>query len=93
MPRLLTFTDREPRPDAIDNPEIAQFHLWLAQIQRDHGNLGGHDMRRMEMTAQPMARRARTMFNPFTGEIRRYEDIADHYDPNNILHRLAKERG
>ena len=37
--RLLWLNDREPRTDAVVNPSMAQFHLWLARAQRDRNPL------------------------------------------------------
>lgn len=71
--RLLPFVDKEPNPEAILDPATAQFQLWLAQIQRDHGNLSDKQMAHMELRAAPQAAKAKTIFNPFTGEIRRID--------------------
>lgn len=71
--RLLPFLDKEPNHAALISPEMAQYHLWLAQIQRDHGNLSDREMARFELKAAPEARKARTLFNPFTMEIRRID--------------------
>lgn len=73
MAGLLPFLDKEPNPEALISPAMAQFHLWLAQIQRDHGNLSDREMARFELKAAPQARRAKTLMNPFTGEIRRID--------------------
>jgi hypothetical protein len=53
------------------DPSNAQFHLWLRQMQRDHGVISDKEMAIAESVAAPMAQRSRTIFNPFTGEIRR----------------------
>lgn len=71
MPRLLPFLDKEPNTQALISPEMAQYHLWLAQIQRDHGNLSDREMANFELKAQGQARKARLLFNPFTGEMKR----------------------
>ena len=83
--RLLPLKDREPRLDAIINPSMAQFYLWLAQAQRDHGNLSGREMARVEGAAGTMARRARTMFNPFTGEMRRVDENGEIIESTTIF--------
>ena len=71
--RLLPFEDREVNLDAALDPSSAQFQLWLAQMKRDHGDISGKEMGKVETVAQPMAQRSRTMFNPFTGEIRKVD--------------------
>jgi hypothetical protein len=72
--RLLWLDDREPRPDAVLDPTSAQFHLWLAQSQHDHGNFGARELADMERRVGALARRARVAFNPFTGQFRRFID-------------------
>jgi hypothetical protein len=69
----LPLENREPNTHAAIDPSMAQFHLWLAQAQRDHGRISDAEMTRMEAAAQSLASRSRVMFNPFTGEIRRME--------------------
>lgn len=71
--RLLTFTDRDVHLDAALDPSSAQFQLWLAQAKRDHGDLSGREMERVEGSVGMMASRSKTMWNPFTGEIRKVE--------------------
>lgn len=71
--RLLSFSDRNVNPEAAIDPSSAQFHLWLAQMKRDHGDLSGREMGQVEQAVAPMAKRSRTIFNPFTGEIRKVE--------------------
>ena len=53
---------------------MAQFHLWLAQAQRDHNRISDAEMTRMEAAAQSLASRSRVMFNPFTGAVRVVEN-------------------
>lgn len=83
--RLLWIDDREPNPEAITDPSMAQFQLWLAQAHRDHGNIGGRDMSRMEGVAGRMASRSKTMFNPFTGEIRRINANGEIEQPMSVF--------
>jgi hypothetical protein len=71
MTRLIPFNDRDVSPDAVLDPSSAQLQLWLAQMKRDHGDLSDGEMTRVEIAVQPMAKRARTLYNPFTGEIRK----------------------
>lgn len=93
MSRLLWLDDREPRPDAaVLNPEIAQFHLWLAQAQRDYGRISDHEMMRMEGAAGLLATKSRVMWNPITGEVRAFCEIEDRFDQDNVLHQVAYER-
>ena len=83
--RLLPIRDREPRLDAIINPSMAQHHLWLAQAQRDHGNLSDREMARVESAAGATAKRARTLFNPFTGEIRRVDENGEIIETSSVF--------
>jgi len=71
--RLLPIDNRDVNLDAALDPSSAQFQLWLAQMKRDHGDLSGREMGKVESAVQPMAKKSRTMFNPFTGEIRKVE--------------------
>ena len=84
--RLLWLDEREPNPQAaVTNPSMAQFHLWLAQAQRDHGNISGRDMARMEYAASRMAARSQTMFNPFTGEVRTLNSNDEIEAPSSVF--------
>jgi hypothetical protein len=71
--RLLSLRDREPKWDAALDPSSAQLHLWLAQAQRDMGYFGARELAGMERKVGSMARRSKTIFNPFTGEIRKVD--------------------
>jgi hypothetical protein len=71
--RLLSLHDREPKWDAVLDPSSAQFHLWLAQAQRDKGNFGARELADMERRVNGIARQSKTIFNPFTGEIRKVD--------------------
>jgi hypothetical protein len=71
--RLLSLTDREPKWDAALDPSSAQLHLWLAQSQHDMGNFGTRELAHIELKVRNMARRSKTIFNPFTGEIRKVD--------------------
>ena len=71
--RLLPFAERELNVSAALDPSSAQFQLWLARMKRDHGYLSGREMGKVESAVQPMAKKSQTMFNPFTGEIRKVE--------------------
>jgi hypothetical protein len=71
--RLLPIDNRDVNLDAALDPSSAQFQLWLAQMKRDHCDLSGREMGKVESAVQPMAKKSRTMFNPFTGEIRKVE--------------------
>ena len=83
--RLLPFKDREPNSEAVINPSMAQYHLWLAQIQRDHGKLSDREMARMEGKASMLAQRSRTIFNPFTGEIRILNSNGEIEQPTTVF--------
>jgi len=71
--RLLLPGEREPSPALMLDPSSAQFQLWLAQAQRDAGRISGRELAGIERAAAPLAHRSRTIFNPFTGEIRKVE--------------------
>jgi hypothetical protein len=57
--------------DAACNESSAQIQLWLAQMKRDHGDYSGREMEQAEIALQPQQKKARCMFNPFTGEFKR----------------------
>lgn len=63
--------DKEVNLDAILDPSSAQLQLWLAQMKRDHGDLSSREMNKIEIAAKPLAGKSRTLYNPFTGEIRK----------------------
>ncbi len=79
--RLLPLDDREPRPDAATNPSMAQHHLWLAQAQFDHRNIGVNELSKIEGKLAMNARQSRTIFNPFTGEVRRLDANGEVSEP------------
>jgi hypothetical protein len=54
------------------DPSSAQFNLWLAQMKRDHGDLSDREMAGVEAIFSE-AKKSKTMYNPFTGEIRKVE--------------------
>src|SRR5215472_8001957 len=56
---------------AMMGPSAAQLRLWHAQMQRDKGVLSGEELAKLERTIGGEARRARTIFNPYTGEVRK----------------------
>src|SRR5260370_10593305 len=85
--RLLWLDGREPSIPAILDPSSAQFQLWLAQAQRDQGNLSGREMEKMGLAAQSMARRSPVMFNRFTGEVRRLEFLHGELFPRDAHYR------
>lgn len=53
------------------DPSSAQLKLWHAQMQRDQGCISGKELEIVERLAGQTAGRARTIYNPYTGEIRR----------------------
>ena len=69
--KVISFADREFNLDAIQDPSSAQLQLWLAQMKRGHSQISDREMAKAEMGAQPLARKSRTLYNPFTGEIRK----------------------
>lgn len=49
----------------------AQIKLWHAQKQHDEGMISGRELAIVERLAGQVAGRSRTLFNPYTGEIRK----------------------
>lgn len=72
MKRTISF-DREINLDAVLDPSSAQMQLWLAQMKRDHGDISGRELSKIEQVVRPLAKQAKTIYNPFTGEIRKVE--------------------
>jgi len=72
--RTIDFNDYDLNPAAVLDPSSAQLQLWLAQMKRDHGDISGKEMAKVEQTASPLAKKARTIYNPFTGEVRRIDE-------------------
>lgn len=54
---------------AID-PSSAQIRLWHAQRQHDDGMISSKELAVLERVAGQTAGRSRTIYNPYTGEIR-----------------------
>jgi hypothetical protein len=71
--RTISFKDRQINIDAALDPSSAQLQLWLAQMKRDHGDISGQEMAKVEQAIQPAAKQSKTLYNPFTGEIRKVE--------------------
>jgi hypothetical protein len=71
--RLLDPSGREVALEGILDPSSAQFQLWLAQAKRDHGDMSGKELGKVEAAIGGTAKRSKTLFNPFTGEIRKVE--------------------
>ncbi len=69
----ISFVDRPLNMDAILDPSSAQMQLWLAKMKRDHNQISGREMAQVEQHAAPLAKKAKTIYNPFTGEFRRVE--------------------
>lgn len=55
----------------IADPSNAQIRLWHAQAQHDHGVISGKELAVLERIAGSSAGRSRSIYNPFTGEIRK----------------------
>lgn len=87
MTRLLIPGDQDVDvADAIgDDPNMAQIHLWRAQALRDRGRISDHEMSKVEGVTGN-AKRARLLWNPFTGEFRSAE-IADHYRSGDFYYK------
>jgi len=67
----------EPRDEPLQPLMLdyswAQFQLWLAQARRDKGMISGQELAVVERIAGPMAKKSKTLYNPFTKEIRKVE--------------------
>lgn len=72
--RTISHDNREVNLLAATDPSNAQFQLWLAQMKRDHGDISDREMNKTEIALKSEARKARTIMNPFTGEIRRIDE-------------------
>lgn len=70
MSRTIPIPDRMPLMGSMDDAQ-AWLNLKMAEAQRDHKMISDREMATVERALQPRARRARTLYNPFTGEIRR----------------------
>ncbi len=53
------------------DPSSAQLKLWHAQRQFDNGVLSSKELAVVERIAHETASRSRTIYNPYTGEIRK----------------------
>lgn len=75
MARLLSFLDKEPssHPNVLMVPAMAEYHLCLAKIRRDHGLMSDKEMAKFELKASSQAQKSKIMFNPFTGEVRKVD--------------------
>ncbi|MGZ4849803.1 MAG: hypothetical protein ACXV2C_00255 [Candidatus Bathyarchaeia archaeon] len=71
MSKTISFKDREINFNAVLEPTSAQIQLWLAQMKRDHSDISDNEMAKVEQAIAPMAKKAKTIYNPFTGEIRK----------------------
>ena len=66
--------DRDPvegLSDCLIDPSAAQLQLWHAQAQRDKTIISDKELAIVERLAGQMAGQSRTIYNPFTGEIRK----------------------
>jgi len=68
---VISHKDKFVNPDAITDPTSAQIQMWLAQMKRDHSDISAKEMEQHETAFGSQARRARCMYNPFTGEFKR----------------------
>ena len=83
--RLLWLDDREFNPEAIINDSMAQHYLWRAQALRDRNQISDAEMAKMEGMLSSRARAARTMFNPFTGEVRHIDSNGEVSTPTTVF--------
>jgi hypothetical protein len=71
--RTLSFKDRDININAVVDPTSAQFQLWLAQMKHDHGDISSRELASVETRINSSAKKSKTLYNPFTGEIRKVE--------------------
>jgi hypothetical protein len=55
------------------DPNQAKLNLQLSRMQRDQGSLSDREMAKIEQILNPQAKKSRTMYNPFTGELKKVE--------------------
>lgn len=68
---LLPF-DRDVRPDAVGaDPSTAKLQMMLAEFQHDHGLMSGRELAKIEQTIGGHAKKAITLFNPYTRQYRK----------------------
>ncbi len=53
------------------DPSTIQLRLWHAQMQHDQGKLSSAELMKLERIAKQTSGRVRTVYNPYTGEIRK----------------------
>lgn len=53
------------------DPSSVQLRLWHAQMQHDEGKLSSKELMKLERVASATSGRVRTIYNPYTGEIRK----------------------
>jgi hypothetical protein len=53
------------------DPSAVQLRLWHAQMQHDQSALSSKELTKLEAHAKVTAGRVRTIYNPYTGEIRK----------------------
>lgn len=68
--RTVPIPDRMPLMGSMDAAQ-SWLNLKMAEAQRDRGLMSGRELSKVEIALQPQARKARTIYNPFTGEIRK----------------------
>jgi hypothetical protein len=74
MGRTIQVHDKDPvegLENCLIDSSAAQLQLWHAQAQRDNGMISGKELAVVEKLSRQMAGRARTIYNPYTGEIRK----------------------
>jgi hypothetical protein len=72
--RTIQVHDKDP-VEGLENCLLgagaAQLQLWHAQAQRDRAMISGKELAIVEKLAGQLAARARSIYNPYTGEIRK----------------------
>jgi hypothetical protein len=53
------------------SPSSAQLVLWHGQMQHDLGLISSKELAVLEAQTQGEAKRSRTIYNPYTGEVRK----------------------
>ncbi len=98
--RLVPTLDVDPAEGLEDlckiDPSSAQIKLWHAQRQHDDGVLSSRELQVVERIAGQTAGRSRSIYNPFTGEIRRAflpDWIGKHKDDDPPMVGWSKAKG
>ena len=74
MGKPIPTIDRDPLErldELVQESSSAQIQLWHAQSQRDHGMISDKELAIVEKLAGQVAGQSRSIYNPYTGELRK----------------------